>query len=139
MRAKQEALASNKTLDGKLLYAKVSGVKDNVPAGTTKTITLTIPYASCLFNGAEVVEDVHETINFYVKVPDGQGGFVEAMTEQYGYNVNMGSKIYKREGAYGAKLQAGLVLTCDVTNHDTVDHVMGVNFFLHELRDPPEA
>jgi len=139
MRTRQEALANNTTRDGKLLYAKVTGVKDLVEAGATKTLTFQIPFNFCLFNGAEVVEDVHETINFYVKVPDGQGGFVDSMTEQYGYNVNMGSKIYKREGAYGAKLQAGLILTCDVTNHDTVDHVMGVNFFLHELRDPPEA
>ena len=138
MRTVRTALASNVYEDGSLIYAKVVGVKDMVQSGQTKTLTYTIPFNTCLFNGAEVVEDVHETINFYVKVPDGQGGYVESFTEQYGYNVNMGSKIYKREGAYGAKLQAGVVLTCDITNHDTVDHVMGVNFFLHELRSPPD-
>jgi hypothetical protein len=123
-------LASNHLPDGRTMFTKVHGVKDTFAAGETKTLEFTIPYAQCFFTGAEVVHDVVSTANMEVAHP------ITGTIEQYGYNVNEGKVQYTRESKYGAELQAGLVLKCEVTNHADTAMEIGTNFLLIDLRSP---
>ena len=78
--------------------------------------------------------DVQSVADFKVKVPDGQGGFLDQYEEQYGFDVVMSDKKYVRESKYAARLTQGLVLECSVKNDSDQTRKMGVNFLLHEIR-----
>lgn len=123
-------LASNVLPDGKMMFTKVHGVKESFAPGQTKTLQLTVPYAECFFTGAEVVFDVKSTANMEVKHP------IDGTLEKYGYNVNEGLVQYTRESKYGAKLFAGLILDCELTNTSSETVEIGVNFLLIDLRAP---
>lgn len=128
---KSSPFQSNKSPDGGVLYAKVHGLKQDVLSGASHTFIFTVPYANCKMSGAELISNVKGTTDLSVKVPDGQGGY--SVTEQYGYEVNIG-EVYSRETGYSASLSAGVELHVTVTNQDSVTRKMGVNFILHEVR-----
>jgi hypothetical protein len=123
-------LASNHMPDGKTLFTKVHGVKASFTAGETKTLEFTIPYTECYFTGAEIVFDVKSTANMEVTHP------TLGTIEQYGYSVNEGAVQYTRESKYGAALQGGLVLKCEVTNNTADALEIGANFLLIDVRTP---
>lgn len=123
-------LASNHLPDGRTMFTKVHGVNDTFAAGETKTLEFTIPYPQCFFTGAEVIHNVQSVANMEVAHP------ANGTIEQYGYNVNQGEIQYTRESKYGAELQAGLVLKCEVKNNSSSTMVIGVNFLLIDLRTP---
>jgi len=127
---KTNSFSSNITDDGKILYTKVHGVKANVAANSTHVFKLPIPYTEVYFQGAEILVDIVSVSNFTIDHP------VAGLLEQYGYNVNMGKIIYKREARYAARLPQGIEITCEVTNDTDQEQEMGVNFALHEIRDP---
>lgn len=127
-----DAFASNGTADGKILYTKIHGMKADVAAGATHLFQFTVPYTEVYFQGAEILVDIVSVSNFTIKHPLDMANPLE----QYGFNVNMGKIIYKKEGQYAAKIPQGLVLECEVTNDTNDQQEMGVNFVLHEIRDP---
>lgn len=126
-----DAFASNGTTDGKVLYTKIHGMKADVPANSTHTFQFTIPYTEIYFQGAEILVDIVSVSNFTIKHPLDLSNALE----QYGYSVNMGKIIYKREARYAARIPQGLVLECEVTNDTDAEQEMGVNFILHEIRE----
>ena len=126
------AFASNATEDGKILYTKIHGLKADVPANTTHVFQFTIPYAEIYFQGAEILSDIVGVSDLTIKHPLD----LSNPLEQYGYSVNMGKTLYKREAKYAARIPQGLILECEVTNDTNDTQEMGVNFILHEIRDP---
>ena len=127
-----DAFASNGTTDGKVLYTKIHGMKADVAANATHLFQFTIPYTEIYFQGAEILVDIISVSNFTIKHPLDMANPLE----QYGYDVNMGKIIYKREARYAARIPQGLVLECEVTNDTDATQEMGVNFILHEIRTP---
>jgi hypothetical protein len=126
---KQNAMSSNVLPNGDVLYTKVHGVKASFAVDETKTLEFTVPYANCMFMGAELIFDVKTTSNMEVAHP------VNGTLEQYGYDVNIGT-VYTRESKYGSQLVAGLVLKCEVTNTSGVAMDIGANFLLYDVRSP---
>jgi len=134
---KLDAIASNATSDGKILYAAIHGLKANIAAhdGTnpgTHKFRFTIPYTEILFFGAEIVHNTDDILraNFYIKHPVD-----DSIIEQYGDNVNI-PKNYVRQTEYAARLPQGLILECEIFNDETTPCICGINFLMHELRDP---
>lgn len=132
---KLNPIQANELPNGKILYTKIHGDKTTVAAGQTHTFRFIVPYAGGVyFQGAEILQDIIGVSDFHVSVPDGQGGFVSA--EQYGYDVNMGTIKYIRESKYAAFVPQYLGLECVYTNDTDQPQEVGVNFLMHELRDP---
>lgn len=123
--------SANKTDDGKLLYLKIHGMKAEVPAGQTHEFLFTIPYTEAYLQGAEIFVDILAQSNMCIKHP------IAGVLEQYGYDVCTGKIIYKRQAQYAARLPQGLQVSCEVTNVESVAQEIGVNFIIHELREPP--
>lgn len=127
--SKNYNFTSNTTEDGKELYTKIHGMKSIITSGQTHTFKFVIPYTEIYFIGAEILVDVLSISDFRVSHPVG------GEIEQYGYAVNMGKILYKRESRYAARLPQGLEIECVCTNDDALDLEMGVNFIMHEIRD----
>jgi hypothetical protein len=127
---KLNPMASNVLPSGDILYTKIHGVKASFNSGETKTLEFTIPYPVCMFMGAEIVHEVETTTNMEVAHP------VAGTIEQYGFNVNTGKDKYTRDSKYGAALQSGLVLKCEITNTAPTSMEIGANFIMYEVRSP---
>ena len=128
----KEAFNSN-VFDGKQLHQKVHGVKATVAAGAEAVLCFKVPYDLCYLTGAEIITDVTSTVNLSANIPDGLGG--STVHEQYGYDVNVG-QVYTRDSGYAAQIPLGIQLECTVTNTSAVSKEMGVNFIIHDAREP---
>jgi hypothetical protein len=82
--------------------------------------------------GLEIFQDVLSQTDMGVEHPLQPGVFIE----QYGYDVCMGKVIYEREAQYASRLPQGLVVKAVVKNSENFEQEFGVNFILHEIRDP---
>lgn len=126
---KLSPIDSNVLPTGETFYTKIHGVKATFGIGETRTLELTLPYNDCMFMGAEVVYNIHAITPMELYHP--QAGLVE----QYGFDVNIGDS-YSQVSKYGARLPAGLILKCPITNTSGVVKDIGVNFVIYELRPP---
>jgi hypothetical protein len=125
-----EAISSNVlTKEGKVLYAKIHGVKENVTSGSTHIFEFEIPYTEIYFFGAEVMQDIIGVADYDIAHP------LAGVLEQYGYDVNLGTIKYKRETKFGARLPQGLIMRCHYKNDTTETQEVGINFLMHEIRD----
>ena len=131
MRANITPFANNVTDDGKILYLKIHGMKAIVPANGTHEFLFTVPYTEAYLQGAEIFVDILSQTDMSVKHPSG------AVIEQYGFDVCTGKIVYKRQAQYASRLPQGLQVSAVCKNTEDTDQEMGVNFILHELRDPP--
>jgi len=132
MRSQQDAFSRNVTEDGKLLYLKIHGMKANVPANGQHEFLFTIPYTEAYLQGAEIFVDILAQSDMSVKHP------VAGVIEQYGFDVCTGKIIYKRQAQYASRLPQGLQVSCICKNTEPIEQEMGVNFILHEIREPTE-
>lgn len=127
------AIANNRTKDGKFLYAQVKGVKAQVPAGQSHVFEYQVEYPEIYFFGAEIMQDIIGVADFTINHPQ-----LPDPLEQYGDNVNLGTIKYIRETRFAARIPQGLILRCNYTNDTDVEQEVGVNFLMHEIRDPNE-
>lgn len=127
---KTYAISDNYTEDGKVLYTKIHGQKQNVAAGQEYTFTFSNPYSEVYFQGAEIMQDIIGVADFDIYHP-----VYQVPIEQYGYDVNLGTLKYIRESKYAARIPQGLELRCVYKNDTTETQEVGVNFLLHEIRD----
>lgn len=140
-------ISKNTTPDGKVLYTKIHGMKADIISGGHKRFQFTIPYTEVYFQGAEIIEDIIGVNDFTIRHPsqvaaddfsdpDPANHIYGGHVEQYGYSVNMGVVKYIREAKYAARLPQGLVLECKVSNDTAETKEIGVNFILHDIREP---
>jgi Ulp1 family protease len=85
------------------------------------------------FQGAEILVNIIGVSDFDVAIPTEQGDFV---VEQYGYDVNMGEIIYQRESQYASRIPQGIIIRNTYTNDTDSTLEVGVNFIMHEIREP---
>jgi hypothetical protein len=141
MRAVIDAFSNNVDAEGKILYTKVHGYKANIAAGQSHTFRHLIMYANgVFFQGAEILQDIIGVSDFHVSVPnliDGVPDGTYTSAEQYGYDVNLGTIKYIRESKYAAQVPMYVALECVYKNDTSVEQEVGVNFLMHERRDPP--
>lgn len=129
---KEPTFCSPELMDGKVLYLKVHGMKATVGPLDTHEFQFTIPaeYGEVYLQGAEIYVDVLSQTDFAIKHP------LAGVLEQYGYGVVNGRYLYKEKAQYASKLPAGLIISVNLTNTENVEQEFGVNFILHEIRDP---
>jgi hypothetical protein len=132
-KTKRLAIADNQTDDGKILYYKIHGFKTEIPAGESYTFRLQNPYSEAYFQGAEILVNIIGVSDFDVAIPTEQGDFV---VEQYGYDVNMGEIIYQRESQYASRIPQGIIIRNTYTNDTDNTLEVGINFIMHEIREP---
>lgn len=135
-----DAFASNATADGRILYTKVHGMKADITSGQTHIFQFVIPYTEVYFQGAQILMDIVSVSDFTINYPDpmppGQESLAGQVVEQYGFSVNMGKILFEKNGQYAAKVPQGFMLECAVSNDTDITQEFGVNFMLHEIRDP---
>lgn len=132
MQITNSTFSNNVLLDGKELYLKIHGMVATVPAGGSHEFLFTIPYIEAYMQGAEIFVDILSQTDMTTKHPQ------DGVLEQYGFDVCTGRAIYERQAAYAAKLPQGVQVSAVCTNREAVALEMGVNFILHEVRDPTE-
>lgn len=131
---------SNTTLDdGSILYIKIHGLMGVVPAATIVDSVLVpgelelefaIPYAEVYMQGMEIFNDILAQTDMCIKHP------IAGVLEQYGFNVCVGVQKYIREADYAARLPQGIIISALLKNVELTEQEMGVNFILHEIRQP---
>lgn len=126
-----EPFSSNE-VNGDVLFVKVHGMSADVAAGAAHTFEFDVPYTKALYNGAEIFSEVKAQTDLIVEVFDGTN-YVNY--EQYGFDVCAG-EVYSRECAYYSIVMVGVRLKCVVTNHASTSKKIGVNFLLHDARQP---
>lgn len=131
MRSVTTAFSSNVTDDNKELYLKIHGQVATVPANGQHEFLFTIPYDLGVYiQGAEIVTGVTAQVDLSMKHP------VAGILEQYGFDVCKGESVYTQTVPYAARVPMGLQVSITCKNIESVDSVMGVNFILHQLREP---
>ena len=119
----------NKISEGTVSH-RVHGMNTDVAALGSHTFTFVVPYTQAKLTGVEVVCNIYDTSDMKIKVPDGQGGYIE---KQYGFGVNIGQVVYTREAGYAADMTAGYEIEVVVNNLFDEVRKLGVNFILHEI------
>ncbi len=130
IKSDNSAFASSVLADGKILYLKIHGMKAIIPANGEHEFQFTIPYLEAYLQGAEIFVDILAQTDMTIKHP------VFGVLEQYGFDVCTGKIIYKRQADYASRLPQGLIISAKCKNTETTEQEMGVNFILHEVRNP---
>ena len=127
---RSEAISSNVLHgEGKILYAKVHGMKADIAAGQTHIFSFSVPYTEVFFQGSEVLVDIIGVTDYDVFHPE------LGVIEQYAYALNIGTIKYTRESKYAARIPQGICLRCSYTNDTDGQLEVGVNFVMHEIRE----
>jgi hypothetical protein len=119
--------ASKEIPEGKL-FTRVHGVAPvDIESNQTHVFEFVVPYLSCKMTCAEIVSDVTHQTSFEVHHPH------VGKLNQFGFDVNMGLNIYKRQSDYDADVFQGLILKIPVKNISGQTKKFGVNIILHEV------
>lgn len=126
----------SKTVNGKKLYKRVHGLKQDVVVGNNY-FNFTVPYAACKITGAEFINaPVGCTANFFIL--DTATGTVTTIPDyplnQFGFDVNISKDRYDHKSEFDADLFTGLQINI-VLNSPVAVTDLGVNFILNELKD----
>lgn len=134
-----QPFASKILSNGKKLFMRVHGIQAQV-SGAPDNIDFTIPYTNCKITGIEILNgELGDKINF--KVLDTASGTISGipnyMLNQFGFDVRIGSALYKHESGYDADLIQGMVLRLeyDAITSDLLPKNVYINFILHEVKD----
>jgi len=99
-----------------------------------------VPYANgVFFQGAEIFQDIVGVTDLHIKYPNPfppAPSLAGTSAEQYGHSVNLGVIKYQKESPYVASIPQGFILDIEVTNDTDATAEFGVNFLMHEIRDP---
>ena len=110
------------------LFSRVHGIApQDIAPDETFIFEFVVPYSICKMTCAEIVSNVTHQTSFEVHHP--QAGKLN----QFGFDVNMGQQVYKRESSYDADVFAGLILKIPVKNISGETKKFGVNIVLHEI------
>jgi len=126
-----------KRVDGKKLFRRKHGYSLNVPANSTTTLVVTVPYAHCKINEVEIIPGnagdavdfaVHDTLaGTYSTVPD-------YLLNQFGFNVTLPPTIYTDASSYDADLYQDMRIKIHYTNTDLVNAIDAYfNLVFHEV------
>jgi hypothetical protein len=120
--------SSKVVYDGRL-FTRVHGIeKQEIASGNSFIFQFTIPYDHCKLTCVEIVEDIISVSNLEIHHS------LAGKLNQFGYSVNTGKTIYKRESNYDADLFKDLIVKIEVQNSSGVSKWFGVNLVLHEVR-----
>lgn len=126
--------ATNNLPTGEKITLKTHGVSKLIPAKSTDYIEFAVPYAKCLFNEVEIVEDVTMVLDFSIDLPDPDNDPSNNIKlEHHGINVNFGKTTLKKKSDYKAELFLGLVLNTKVQNTEEREKLVGLNYVFHEV------
>lgn len=122
--------------DGSKLYRRKHGANASIPANSSGTISLVVPYNLCKINKAELVNTaVGDTVDFKVyDTPTGTLSTVpNLMLNQFGFGVEMPDNFYEDYSEYDADLIKDMKVEVTYYNNSGSARTVGVNFTLHEV------
>jgi hypothetical protein len=128
---------SAKELDGGVkLFRRKHGVSATIPANSSGTISLVIPYPQCKIDQAEIVNcAVGDTVD--LKVYDTPTGTISTvpnfMLNQFGFGVTMPDNFYVDKSNYDADLIQNMKVEVTYYNNSASPRDIGVNITLHQL------
>ncbi|NJO48141.1 MAG: hypothetical protein HC840_00335 [Leptolyngbyaceae cyanobacterium RM2_2_4] len=125
--------------NGKKLYTRIHGVSQSV-LGAPDNIDFTIPHTNCKLTGIQIINgELGDKAN--LKILDTDAGLISgipnAVLNQFGFSVNMGSSFYEFQSNYDADLILGMKirLEFDAVAPDLLPKTVYINFILHEVKD----
>lgn len=132
----QLAFAQKTTEDGKKLFRRKHGTKKTIPANTTDTLEIIVPYTYAKINKAEIINcSSGDTAD--LKVYDNSVGTISGvpnyMLNQFGFGVVMPDGMYIDESNYDADLIQGMKIELSYTNNTGNAKEVGLNITLHQL------
>lgn len=120
---------ASKEIPGGSLFTRVHGIAPAlIAANTEHEFSFTVPYTHAKLTCVEIIEDASAISNLTVNHP------LAGELNQFGFDVNIGKNVYKRESAYDADLFQGLILKIKVKNETAESKKFGVNIILHEVK-----
>lgn len=128
----------------KKLFKRVHGVNETISSGQTVNIDFTVPYAWAKFTGAEIFGCTKEdTLNFYVLDTatntysglDPQVYGANFTLNQFGFDVELPDGPYANTSDYDADLYQYMIIRCEYTNNGASSKYIGMNVWLHEVKD----
>jgi len=130
------AFAKKTLADGKKLYRRKHGVRQNCPANSETSIQFVVPYAHCKIDEVEVI-NCSGNDNVDLKVLDDESGTYSTVPNyclnQFGFNVSVSDLYYADSSNYDADLYQNMVLEVIFKNNDAEAKNIGINFVLHEV------
>jgi len=134
--SEQQPFASKILSNGKRLFRRKHGIAQVIPANSSAVISMTVPYASCKINKAEIVNcSAGDMVDF--KIYDTSAGTISGITDhmlnQFGFSVVMPDNFYEDESNYDADLIQDMKVKFTYTNNSNLDRNIGINVTFHEI------
>lgn len=132
----QLPFASKELPSGKKLFRRVHGYTFTLAASGTTTYTVTVPYAECKINEAEIIW-APEGVSVNMRVKDSTGGTYSGTPNltlnQFGFNVIISKDAYKDASPYDADVFLNMQLEFEFTNSSSTEKTIGLNVVFHEI------
>jgi len=133
--------SSNKLPDGRVIHKRVTGVSTIIPANSTATLQLIVPYVEARFKGARLINTtMGDTVNFKI-LDDNLNTYskfdasiaTNVPLDQFGFNVYMTDGSFYETSKYAGSLFVGMVLDCEYTNNTNASKEIYMNCDIHEV------
>lgn len=129
----------------KSLFKRVHGVNASIGSGQTVNIDFSVPYTTSKFTAAEIMgADIGDVLDFTVH-DDANNQYSGLSVQTYGANVQLNKfgfavemppgGFYQNTSNYDADLYYGMVVRCRFTNNGNATKYIGMNVWLHEVKD----
>jgi len=130
---------------GNKLFRRKHGIKETIPANSSETLSIIVPYNNCKIDELEIVNGkIGDTVD--LKVYDTPEGLIQMsmgvppeqiipskMLNQFGFGANICEGYYKDKSDYDADLIKDLKVEVTYYNNGDSDLVIGANFILHQI------
>lgn len=133
---KREPFATKQLSDGRKLFRRKHGYIENMVAGQTTEVVISVPYNECKINKLEVIDaNARDTVDLIVlDTPSGTlSGFPNAPLNQFGFDVVVCDLLYSDKSDYDADLIKDMQLMIRYTNRGDADKEVGFNVIFHEV------
>lgn len=128
---------ARKTFRGQKLFRRKHGFNGLIPANSTGSVLLVVPYAACKINQVEFV-NAKEGDTVDLKVLDTATGTLSTipnfMLNQFGFSTELPDGFYTDKSEYDADLIGGMQIEILYTNNSDTPHTIRGNITYHEVR-----
>jgi len=129
---------ASKKIESGSLYRRKHGYSGTVPANSTTTINIVVPYGKCKINGLEII-NCSEGDSCDLKVLDSATGSYTTipnyLLNQFGFNVNLPHGVYQDYSKYDAEVYIGMQLSIEYTNSTGSSKDLLINIPFHEIKE----
>jgi len=128
--------ASKELPNGKKLFRRAHGYTIQLVANGDATLTVTVPYAACKINKAEVI-GCPEGVKVDLKILDSTTGTYTGVSNyqlnQFGFDINISKDFFEDHSPYDADLFVNMQVVFVFKNSTDSTKTIGVNIPFHEV------